>query len=225
VAPNRIVDLPTVLTNAVYFKGKFRIPFPREATRPKAFYLADGRERVVPMMRSVRLSGSYRSGKRFEAAVLGYKDCRIALYVLLPARGTSPEHILTEESVQEMLHAQASSSVLDLSMPRFTVDFSSDLRESLTRLGMGIAFQYPGADFSLLGAPPFFIGGVVHKTRLEVDEEGTVAAAATAMVMLGSSFMTQRIERKILVFDRPFAILLRDLMTGTIVFVGVVYEP
>jgi serine protease inhibitor len=61
-------------------------------------------------------------------------------------------------------------------MPGFTVDFSSDLRGSLTRLAMGIAFQYPGADFSLLGAPPFFIGGVLHKTRLEVDEEGTVAA-------------------------------------------------
>jgi serpin B len=66
---------------------------------------------------------------------------------------------------------------------------------------------------------------MLHKTRLEVDEEGTVAAAATAMVMVTSSFMPQRIKRKILVFDRPFAVLLRDMMTGTIVFVGVVYEP
>ena len=110
-------------------------------------------------------------------------------------------------------------------MPRFTVDFSSDLRGSLTRLGMGIAFQYPGADFSLLGAPPFFIGGVLHKTSLEVDQGGTVAAAATAMVVVTSSFMPQRIKRKMLLFDRPFAVLLRDRMTGTIVFVGVVYEP
>jgi serine protease inhibitor len=116
-------------------------------------------------------------------AVLRYKDSGIALYMLLPARGTSPEQILTEESVQEMLLAKTSFE-LDLSIPRFTVDFSSDLRESLTHLGMGIAFQYPGANFSSLGAPPFFIGGVLHKTRLEVDEEGTVAAAETAMGML-----------------------------------------
>jgi serpin B len=225
VAPDRIAGLPTILTNAVYFKGKFRIPFPKEATRPKAFHLADGHEKVVPMMRIAGLSDSYRSGKRFEAAALGYKDSRIALYMFLPARGTSPEQILTEESVQEVLHAEASSSVLDLSMPRFTIDFNSDLRESLTRLGMGIAFQYPGADFSSLGAPPFYIGGVLHKTRLEMDEEGTVAAAATATIMEAMSLMPQRIERKVLVFDRPFAVVLRDSMNGTIVFVGVVYEP
>jgi len=224
VTPDGIVGLPTILTNAVYFKGKFCIPFPKGATRPKAFYLADGRERVVPMMRIVGLSGSYRSGKRFEAAVLRYRDSRIALYMLLPARGTSPEQILTEESVHEMLLAKESFE-LDLSMPRFTVAFSSDLRESLTRLGMGIAFQYPGADFSSLGAPPFFIGGMLHKTRLEVDEEGTVAAAATAMSVALSSLGPQRIIRKILVFDRPFAVLLRDVMTGAIIFVGVVYEP
>jgi serpin B len=223
VTPSGIVGSPMILTNAVYFKGKFCIPFPKEATRPKAFYLADGRERVVPMMRIVGLSGSYRSGKRFEAAVLRYQDSRIALYMVLPARGTSPEQILTEESVQEM-HLAKTSFELDLSMPRFTVDFDCDLKESFTRLGMGIAFQYPGADFSSLGAPPFFIGRVMHKTRLEVDEEGTVAAAATHVVALGFS-TAQRIKRKILVFDRPFAVLLRDIMTGTIVFVGVVYEP
>jgi len=225
VTSDGIVGLPTILTNSIYFKGKFCIPFPKEATRPKAFYLADGRETVVPMMRIVGLSGSYRSGKGFEAAALRYKDSEIALYVLLPARGTRPEQILTEESVHEMLHGKESFE-LDLSLPRFTVTFSSDLRGSLTRLGMGIAFQYPGADFSFLGAPPLFIGGVFHKTRLEVDEEGTVAAAATAVsVALSSSFRPQRIIKKVLVFDRPFAVLLRDVMTGTIIFVGVVYEP
>ena len=224
VTPDGILGLPTILTNAVYFKGKFCIPFPKEATRPKAFYLVDGREKMVPMMRIVGLPGSYRSGKNFEAAVLRYRDSRIALYMLLPARGTSPEQTLTEESVHEMLSARDSFE-LDLSMPRFTVDFSGDLRESLTGLGMGIAFQYPGADFSSLGTPPFYIGGVLHKTRLEVDEEGTVAAAATGFVMLSSSFIPQRIIRKILVFDRPFAILVKDVMTGTIIFVGVVYEP
>ena len=72
---------------------------------------------------------------------------------------------------------------LDLSMPRFTIDFTSQLKAPLTRMGMGIAFQYPGADFTPLGSPLFFIGEVIHKTRLEVDEEGTVAAAASAVMM------------------------------------------
>jgi serpin B len=224
VPPNGIAGLPAILTNAIYFRGKFCIPFQREATRPNAFYLTDGREKVVPMMRNWGLPHSYRSGKRFEAAVLPYKDSRIALYMLLPARGTSPEKILTEDSVQEMLLANESCE-LDLSMPRFTIDFSSYLKESLTRMGMGIAFQYPGADFSALGSTLFFLGEVIHKTRLEVDEEGTVAAAATDVELMEGSMLGEVMPTKTLVFDRPFAVLLRDTITGSIVFVGVVYEP
>ena len=224
VTPGNIADAIAVLTNAVYFKGKFCIPFEKEETQPRPFYLADGREKMVPMMRNYGLSDSYRSGKRFEAAVLRYKDSGIALYMLLPAKGTSPDQILTEDSVQELLAAKGSIA-LHLSMPRFNIDFSSRLRESLTRLGMGIAFQYPGADFSALGSPLFYLSEVIHKTRLEVDEEGTVAAAATAVMMTLSALIPQRVETKTLVFDRPFAVLLRDTITGAIVFVGVVYEP
>jgi len=223
VTPNGIEDLPAILTNAIYFKGKFCIPFQKEATRPMAFYLADGREKVVPMMQNWGLPDSYRSGKRFEAAVLNYKDSRIALHMLLPARGTTPEQILTEESLEELPLAEESCE-LDLSMPRFTLDFSCQLKESLTRMGMGIAFQYPGADFSALGSQLFFIGDVLHVTRLEVDEEGTVAAAATAVDIMEGA-MPQRVKTKTLVFDHPFAVLLRDTITGAIVFVGVVYEP
>jgi serine protease inhibitor len=223
VTPNGIRGLPAILTNALYFKGKFWVAFPKEATRLMAFHLTDGREKVVPMMRIAGLHDSYRSGKKLEAAVLHYKESGIALYMLLPNRGTSPEEILTEESVQELQAAEGSVS-LDLSMPRFAIDFNSCLKESLTRLGMGIAFQCPGADFSALGSPLFSLGEVIHKTHLEVDEEGTVAAAATVMGVR-SIGRPPRVKRKTLVFDRPFAVLLRDRTTGTIVFVGVVYEP
>jgi serine protease inhibitor len=224
VTPNGIRGLPAILADALYFKGKFSIPFPKEATRPMAFHLTDGREKVVPMMRISGLHSSYRRGTRFEAAVLQYKKSGIALYMLLPARGASPEQILTEESVRELLVVDESVS-LDLSMPRFDIDFSSSLRESLTRQGMGIAFQCPGADFSALGSPLFFLGDVKHKTRLEVDEEGTVAAAATVVMVELSAGPPPSVKRRTLVFDRPFAVLLRDRMTGAIVFVGVVYEP
>jgi serine protease inhibitor len=106
-----------------------------------------------------------------------------------------------------------------------SIDFSSQLKESLTQMGMAIAFEYPGADFSPLGSSFFFIGEVIHKTRLEVDEEGTVAAAATAeMVCLGSMMPRPR-KTRTLVFDRPFAVLLIDTATGTTLFAGVIYEP
>jgi serpin B len=155
VTAESIRGATAVLTNTVYFKGKFCIAFPKEATRPQPFYLVDGREKVVPMMQNSEMYDSYRSGKGFEAAVLPYKHSRVSLYMVLPARGRRPEQILTEEALQEILVAKGPFE-LDLSMPRFTLDFGSCLKVSLTQLGMGIAFRYPGADFSALGSPDFF---------------------------------------------------------------------
>jgi len=222
VTRDHIANAVAILTNAVYFKGNFYAPFRQEATKPGIFYLADGPEKIVPMMRG-HFTGSYRSGSGFEAATLRYRNSGIALYLLLPARGKRPEDILTADSVQEMLAAQGSVE-LDLSVPRFTIDFSGRLNESLAQMGMSVAFQYPGADFSALGSPLFFLGAVMHKTRMEVDEKGTVAAAVTVQtVSLGSSL--EHVKTKTLVFDRPFAVLLRDAKTGAIVFVGVVYDP
>ena len=182
VTPEATANLAAVITNAVYFKGKFCDPFKKEATQPKPFHLANGGEKLVPMMRQGDLQGAYRFGKRFEAAVLGYEGSAIELYMLLPTKGVGPEEILTEESLADLFVEQEPVE-LDLSMPRFTIDFTSQLKAPLTRMGMGIAFQYPGADFTPLGSPLFFIGEVIHKTRLEVDEEGTVAAAASAVMM------------------------------------------
>lgn len=224
VSPDAIADSPSIVTNAVYFKGKFAIPFLKEATRPRTFYLAYGREKLVPMMQQSGLLGSYRSGKRFEAAVLHYKGSNIALYLFLPSKGVDPEETISEGSL--LVPPGAADSVeLDLSMPRFTIDFSSQLKESLTQMGMAIAFEYPGADFSPLGSPHFFIGEVIHKTRLEVDEEGTVAAAATGVMMSLSSVRPQPRKTKTLVFDHPFAVLLIDTATSATLFAGVVYEP
>jgi serpin B len=105
VTADAIAGLPAVLTNALYFKGKFRDPFPREATEPKPFYVADGHEKLVPMMRKYETSNAYRSGKGFEAAVLPYKGSRISLYLVLPERGTNPDEVLTEAALQGMLTA------------------------------------------------------------------------------------------------------------------------
>ena len=164
---------------------------------------------------------SYLRGKTCEAAVLPYEDSGIALYMLLPAKETTPEEIVSEASVESLAETEEQSNVLVI-MPRFTLDFFSSLKESLERMTMGIAF-HPGADFTPLGSSLFFIGDVLHKARLELDEEGTVAVAATADVMETSS--SGPIALWALVFDRPFALLLRDTVTGVILFAGVVYEP
>jgi serpin B len=218
ISPDALLNTRALLTNAVYFHGKWASQFPKNETAPQSFHLATGGEKKVQMMHQGSLAGAYRQGPGFEAAALDYRESHIRLYAILPARGSSPEQALARISIQQ-LKAPAGHVELDLRMPRFTLDYKEELKDTLSGMGMDAAFQ-SGADFAGMGSPGFFIGGVVHKTRLEVDEEGTTAAAATGVNMLAS---VPRV--KTLVFDRPFALLLCDTQTNAVLFAGVVYEP
>lgn len=217
-------DARVLVTNAVYFKGNFSEPFLKEMTKRRAFYVVDGQEKLVPMMQG-QLRGSYRSGNKFEAAALRYRGSTIALFVLLPEKGTRPEEMMTVEGLKELL-VEHSSIDVDLSLPRFNIEFATQLKESLEQMGMGIAFKHLEADFSPMNGQEFFISEVAHKTKLEVDEEGTIAAAATAaMECLGSSVEPVRRRLKTLVINRPYSILLADTATGVVLFAGAIYEP
>ncbi len=233
VSAQALQDTTTLITNAVYFKGKFQIPFRTEATRLKPFHLANGQEKQVPMMHKTGMGAQYRSGRRCEAAVLSYAGGKgegfripsdVELILILPEK-QSPEEILKED-LSGLFRNPNEEIVLNLALPRFKMDFESYLNQSLERMGMGIALRFPGADFVPMGSELFYIGNVVHKTRLEVDEEGTVAAAATSVaLMCGASLVRREPKVKTLVFDRPFALLLRDYKSGVVLFAGVVYEP
>jgi len=223
VSPESVAASNAILTNAVYFKGRWSDPFPRQATQNGTFHLVNGGQKQVPLMHQRALDGAYRSGDGFEAAALPYGNSGMALYAILPAPGKSPEEALTKVSAARLIRGYE-PFVLDLRLPRLTLEFDSSLKRTLERMGMGIAFQYPGAEFAPLGSPLFYIGDVLHRTRLEVDEEGAVAAAATAVVVRAGA-APRKMEHQTLVFDRPFALLLCDTSTGAILFAGVVYEP
>jgi len=204
-----IADVPALIANAIYLKARFLHPFRQEATQPKDFSLASGRKKSVPMMRQSELSGAYRFGKTFEAAALHYADSTFVLFLLLLEKGVNAEEVLTEESLPD-LFVERGSVELDLSVPRFAIRFSSQLKESLKHMGMGIAFEYPGADFSAMGSQSLFIGEMLHKTLLQVDEEGTIAAAGAAAMIELCALMPQQ---ETLVFDRPFAVVMMDSAT------------
>lgn len=241
VTPQNLRDALAVLTNAVYFKGGWEYKFDKDETKEGDFHVTSGQAaegkiagakpvhgkqdkiKKVRFMHRDSISRAYRSGPGFEAAALPYASSDIALYAILPAPGESPEQALKKISVQN-LRFSSEPVDLDLKLPKFILDFGATLKTPLERMGMALAFQ-PGADFTPLGSPKFYIGQVLHKTRLEVDEEGTVAAAATAVTMLATSAMPQKREKKTLVFDRPFALLLCDTQTGAILFAGVIYDP
>jgi serpin B len=224
VTAENVADSRAILTNAVYFRGRWEHQFPKSQTQDAPFHLTNGGEKKVPMMHLASIKGAYRGGNGYEAAVLPYESSDVALYAILPAPGHSPEELLTTLSVDE-LNAASGPNDLDLKFPRFTLDFGpANLKASLTSMGMGPAFE-TRREFTPMGSPLFFIGAVLHRTRLEVDEEGTVAAAATAVMMAPKAMPPQKLPKKTLVFDRPFALLLCDTRTGAVLFAGVIYDP
>ena len=223
VTPASVREANAILTNAVYFAGRWENQFSKDQTKDDAFHLADGRKKQVPMMHNSYVEDAYRSGNGFEAAALPYRNSRMVLYAILPAPDKTPEEALAHVSV-EKLHRQSEPTRLDLKLPKFTIDFDAALKAPLARMGMGIAFSHE-AEFAPLGSPLFFIGDVLHKTRLEIDEEGTVAAAATTVIGKAMATMPPKRKKRTLVFNRPFALLLCDDQTGTILFAGVIYAP
>jgi serpin B len=223
VTPEIVRAAVAILTNAVYFRGLWQEAFPKSQTQDGIFHQVDGTQQKVPMMHQAGLRGAWRTGDGFEAARLPYRASGMAMYAILPAPGTAPEQAMAKIAIGRLIHS-SDPAELDLRLPRFSLSYSTKLKDPLARLGMEIAFRYPGADFGPMGSSELYIGQVLHKTRLEVDEEGTVAAAATAVIMTPGA-MRQRAERKTLIFDRPFGVMLCDEQTDAVLFAGVVYDP
>jgi serpin B len=223
VNPAGVKDSNAILTNAVYFKGRWEYQFSKTDTKDEPFHLADGREKKIPMMHRSSIEEGYRSGDGFEVAALPYENSGMALYAILPAPGRTPEQALAHISVEKLLRP-AEPNELDLKLPKFTLDFAAGLRKPLSRMGMEVAFSRQ-AEFAPMGSPLFFLTEVLHKTRLEVDEEGTVAAATTSVALAAKAIKPPPRKKHILVFDRPFALLLCDNQTGAVLFAGVIYDP
>ena len=173
-------------------------------------------------MHNGSLNGAYKAGPGYQAAELWFGNSGLVMYAVLPAVGTTPEQALSKISVEGIMKA-SSPDPLDLKLPRFAIDFSGGLKDSLTSMGMGIAFQ-GGADFSPMGPRQLVIGQVLHKTRLEINEEGALATAATAISMRDGAIRSRR-QLKVLTFDRPFGLLICDSTSYSVLFAGVVYEP
>lgn len=203
VSPRQVESSLAILTNALYFQARWLRPFSPANTRPLPFQLASGESKAVAFLQQDGLRGAYRRGQGFEGAELPYGQSGVSLYALLPAAGTAPEALLAALNLDQLLHTRETAE-LELLLPRLTLDGSFGLKSALAHLGMGIAFRYPGADFSAMGSRDFFLGDVLHNTHVAIDEQGTVAAAATA-VLAPTGAAPMRVERKRLLFDRPFA--------------------
>jgi serpin B len=223
IPPNAISSLTRlVLTNAIYFNAAWDAPFDEDLTEDGPFYLLDGGTVSVPMMRQEETFG-YAAGDGYQAVELPYDGNELSMVILLPDAGRFEEFesALDWAPVSGFVALLARQRV-DLSIPRFTFEWSTSLKDVLSAMGMPLAFG-GAADFSGMdGTLQLFIGDVLHKAFVAVNEEGTEAAAATAVIMELTAVPPAAL---VVTVDRPFVFLIRDIETGAILFVGRVVNP
>jgi serpin B len=208
------------LANAIYLKAAWQRPFIEDATAPASFELADGSTVSVPTMRTSGVVG-YGTGDDWAAVELPYVGGGLAMLIVVPDRLSSFEPGF-DAGVLDAIVASLEGREVDLRLPRFDVESRADLAELLGALGMPTAFS-DGADFSgITTAEALRIASVVHQANMTVDEKGTEAAAATVVGFDTTGGRPEPVELRV---DRPFLVLLRDVPTGAVVFVGRVADP
>jgi serpin B len=224
--PEGAVDAMTrlVLANAIYFKAGWLHPFEDSATGPEPFHLLDGSTLDVSMMHQTESYGvAIRDGYR--AIDLPYLSGNASMLILLPDEGEfeAVEVGLSPEMIQDLAGSLTYGPVI-LTLPGFSTTSSFSLNDALIGLGMPDAFDPDQADFSGMdGARDLYISDVLHKAFVSVDEQGTEAAAATAVIMGVTSAPAD--EPITFTVDRPFLYLIRDDLTGTILFLGRLVNP
>lgn len=219
-----ITDLTRlVLANAIYFNASWLQPFYEENTRPEPFYLPDGSEVEVQMMHRSGNMG-YARGDGYQLIQLPYVSPNLVMDIILPDEGRLAEF---EESLSGERWAQIVDEIgytqVILGLPKFEYEYQIGLRPALEALGMNQSFNPELANFDGIAADSeLYVQDALHKAFVAVDEAGTEAAAATAILVGTTSMPIEEVE---ITFDRPFLFLIRDTSSGTILFVGRVMQP
>jgi serpin B len=225
--PEGVLDSMTrlVLTNAIYFKGNWARQFKKERTQNVPFTLLNGNKVDVPMM-SQTADFNYIQTESFQGLELPYVNNELSMIILLPKNSNGLpelEGTVTINNLSKWLNELRKREVI-VFVPKFKMTSQFGLADVLKAMGMTNAFVPDVADFSgINGKRDLFISAVIHKAYVEVNEEGTEAAAATGVVMkLTSAGPTQT---PVFRADHPFLFVIRDNHSGSILFIGRVMNP
>jgi len=232
-----IREATLALVNALYFNGQWTVPFDKTQTQDGPFTLADGTTKTLPMMHRWGWF-QYFETDDFQSVILPYGEERVGsvsgpygegrvrMLIFLPKAGTTLDELATSLTGKRWDQCMGRYSWEEgtLVLPRFGADYYADLKAALIALGMGVAFSPARADFSgMMEHDPDTLSWalflVIHKTRVDVDEEGTVAAAAT--VAAGGPPPPPFT----MVVDHPFFVAIQDRPTGAILFLGTIVDP
>lgn len=221
-------DTRLVLTNAIYFKANWNTQFKKADTKEEDFHLAGGQTVRAPLMhREGRFS--YFNGGTFQVLEIPYTGAELSMIVLLPNdAGGLPavEQSLTPSKLKQWLGQLHPVPKVILTLPRFKMTEQFELGKALGALGMRQAFVRGAADFSAMdGRRDLYISAAIHKAYVDVDEEGTEAAAATATTMRALSMPMAPEKPIVFRADHPFLFVIRDNRSGGILFMGRVSDP
>ncbi len=215
-------DTRLILTNAIYFKATWQSQFAKAKTQEEDFHLSAGEIMRVPLMHREG-AYNYLNGGAFQALEIPYKGAELSMIVLLPNDpGGLPtlEQALTPSELKGWLSQLHAESKVVLTLPKFKMTQQFELDKALRALGMKQAFERGTADFSgMTGKRDLWISAAIHKAYVDVDEEGTEAAAATATMFKALS-MRQPSQPIVFRADHPFLFLIRDNRSGGILFMG-----
>jgi serine protease inhibitor len=222
LAPGTLTpDSRLTLVNAIYLKAPWQYPFEPTETAAGPFTRADGSTVSVPMMHEAVQLG-YASGDGWQAVELPYVGGSLAMTIIVPDDLAAFEANLTTDRLDTVLSGLTAHEV-QLTMPKFGIKTDVSLGDTLAAMGMPSAFDPARADFfGITDQEQLFISAVVHQANIDVDEKGTIASAATAVAMAASGLPSEPVTVRV---DRPFLFLLRDLPTGTIIFMGRIADP
>lgn len=219
-----------LLVNAIYFNGKWETPFAPEATGKDLFTKEDQRTVNVDMMRSYGSFIAHIRGQGVDGVVLPYLDGDYAFVAIKPTRGQTIREAyanLSPEQIRQMM-AESETVLMNLKLPKFEVEYDKILNEDFIQMGLPSAFESGKADLSDIGTSKdglsLFISLVRQKAVIKVDEEGTEAAAVTAVVCEAGGAMP--VEEPIdMFFDEPFFYMIYDTETEVPLFMGIFEEP
>jgi serine protease inhibitor len=220
-------DTRLVLTNAIYFKGDWETQFDKAQTKNEDFHLSPAQTTTAPLMhREGRFS--YFDGGTFQVLEIPYKSKELSMIVFLPKDpGGVPalEQSLTDSNLQQWLGQLGSVSKVIVTMPKFKMTQQFELGSTLSAMGMPQAFS-SSADFAgMTGHRDFAISEVIHKAYVDVNEEGTEAAAATAVTMRALAMPAPQAPPPVFRADHPFVFMIRDDRSASILFMGRMADP
>lgn len=217
-----------VLTNAVYFKSSWLEEFQSVNTVPRPFWISPERSVKVLTMNRTGEQVDYAKLSDAEILELPYKGGRFSMLVLLPDKKSDIETLekaLSAEQLSKWIAAMTPQKV-KIYLPKFKQENDYELAQTLAKMGMPSAFSPEAADFSgITGLDDLYISNIVHKTFIEVAEEGTEAAAATAVIMMRTSMPAPDDDAVVFRAERPFIYIIRDNTTGAIIFIGRYTRP